>query len=196
METAPVLEALKGGDHAAFARLLEGVDAVDQPDEHGWTLLSWAAGRGDVDAIRLLVEKGADVFQRGRDGRTPYLIALAAGRVEAAQALRAAEEDQGGDLQQTSSRQAERRVYCRAYPLAALREFPAWDEAAAGGEGDSAAPLAEGDVVFLHQDFTVTRSALPGQRMVFSSDAAGWRDFCRERLGFAVPSDFDLVAAG
>lgn len=195
MAMAPALEALCAGDRQAFGQMVDAA-GVDETDEHGWTLLSWAAGRGDLEAVRRLVERGADVFHRGRDDRTPYLIALAAGHVDVAAFLRDAEEAGGGDTEQTSSRQAERRPYCRAYPVAALRAFAGWSEAPAAEDGGGdAEPLADGDVVFVHHDLSVGRSVIHGQEVVFSSEAPEWRAFCGERLEFRVPDDLELVPA-
>jgi len=37
-------------------------------DSHGWTALMSAADLGHIDAVRALLEKGADVHVRGKDG--------------------------------------------------------------------------------------------------------------------------------
>src|SRR5438067_9265655 len=112
-----ILEALKERNLEEFARLLETMEDVNQLDEHGWTLLHWVAGQGNVKLIKLLVAKGADVFRRGRDNRTAYMVALAAGHLDAVKCLSEQEEKNGGDAELASSRQGDRRCYCKAYPL-------------------------------------------------------------------------------
>ena len=195
-----ILEALKEGDHTEFKRLLEEVNDINQLDEQGWTLLNWAAGLGDLERVKLLVDKGADVFKRGQDNRTPYLIALAAGEAEIVKYLQAAEEENGADTERTSSRQSERRAFCKAFTIGALKEFPSWTEerasgaAAEGAEPDGVKELPDEEVVFLHQDYSVTQSVLHGRKVVFSSALPEWRAFCRQRLGFQAPTDLDLLS--
>ena len=46
-------------------------DFVDQPDCMGRTALSWAAELGDLDKIRMLLTKGADLNKQDHSGRTP-----------------------------------------------------------------------------------------------------------------------------
>jgi hypothetical protein len=179
------------GDLAEFTAQLEGVEDVNALDEHSWTLLNWAAGCGALPFVRVLVDRGADVFKRGHDRRTPYLIALAAGHAETAAFLKDAEASHGGDTDATSSRRAQRRVYCRAYVLRSLRRSAAWSEPRAEGRDE----LTDDDVVFLHQDFSVTRSVLHGKDVLFGTPSAEWRVFCTDVLGFRVPSDEDLMLA-
>src|SRR5262249_58866336 len=75
-----LFEAARGGDLETAERLLESGADVNQGDEQGWTPLNFASGRGNLAMVKLLIEKGADPFKTGRDNRTPYTIALAAGR--------------------------------------------------------------------------------------------------------------------
>lgn len=58
------------------------------PDHH--SLLGEAARHGHVAAVRLLLERGADVHAVGSDETTPLALALAAGRAEVVALLRAA----------------------------------------------------------------------------------------------------------
>jgi hypothetical protein len=83
-------------------------------DEHGWTDLDRAAGRGDTAEVQRLLADG--------DRRSAYDIALAAGHLETARVLR----DPAGDY--------EWRPYCRAYRLAELRAFAGWPS----GQGEDA----------------------------------------------------------
>ena len=146
-------------------------------DADGWTALDRAAGRGDTEAVRALLDAGADALDAAPDGRTPYLIALAAGHVETARLLRAADP-----------RDRSWRPYCRAYQLADLRSFSAWPQSDEAGDA----------LVYLHDDLTVTENVWPGEGILFGVDLVSpeWERFCGETLGFAVPDDFDLVASG
>jgi hypothetical protein len=194
-----IQDALKSGDLGELCRMLETVDDINQLDDSGWTLLNWAAGQGNLEAVKLLVSKGADVFRRGRDNRTPYLIALAAGHVETVRFLQTAEEQSGGDSEFTSSQQRERRSYCKAYMIGALRQFHGWDRGCTGSPASANAQCGDVDripddeIVFLHQDHSVTRSAMHGQDVIFSVITPEWRSFCRETLSFRVPTDLELL---
>jgi hypothetical protein len=58
--------------------------------------------------------------------------------------------------------------------------------------------LTDGTVVYLHDDYTVSRAAWPAGDVLFDGagagvgDGAAWAAYCRASLGFAVPDDFDL----
>src|SRR5262245_52654289 len=118
MEALQLIEAVKTGDLASTRELVKsGVD-LGQSDEHGWTALNWAAGKGNLEAVTLLVKLGADIFKVGRDQRTPYMIALAAGHAEVAKFLRQEEESAGKE------RGHAERKYCKAYYLKDLRQHP------------------------------------------------------------------------
>jgi hypothetical protein len=173
-----LIEAVKAGDAAAVQRALAGGASADERDERGWTGLCWAAGRGDAALARLLIGGGADVSLTGTDGRTPLMIARAAGRAEAAEVIEAAEKARGvwQDPRET-------RKHSKAFRVADLRRYDGWSEAP---EEDA---LSAEDVVYLHQDFTVTRSIWPGEQVVFAGGTPEWRGYCESTLGFALPAD-------
>jgi hypothetical protein len=193
MSDVRLIEAVTSGDHGALKELLTAGADVNQQDEHGWTPLNWAAGRGDAEAVRQLLGHGADALKTGRDRRTPYMIALAAGHAEVVELLREAEDAVGGG----EGRRAERQ-YCKAYPLADLRRFSTWP-AGAGGSGGAAGDGAEAsageEIVYLHQDFTVTQSIWHGEDVLFDQVTPEWKAFCTEVLKFAPPDDLDLIAS-
>lgn len=199
MSDVSLIDAVKSGELAVLQALSEGAVDINQQDEHGWTPLCWAAGKGDVAVLQLLLERGAEVSKVGRDQRTPYMIALAAGQVEAAKALRAAEEAAAGEKSSRAERQ-----YCKAYQLSALRQFPAWPEQqsngevkksnGANGEDENAGQaLGEDEVVFLQHDFTVTRSMWHNEDILFDQVSPEWKEFCVSVLKFSVPDDLDLI---
>jgi uncharacterized protein len=189
VSSTPLIEAIHAGDDIRVTALLEAGADIHQRDEHGWTLLHWAAGRGHVAVVKTLLERGADPSLSGRDERTPYLVALAAGHADVARALRAAEDARG-----RSSRVE--REYCRAYHLRDLRAFPEWSESRINWKADDSGdqePLRPEDVVFIHQDFTVTRSMWRGESVIYDQVTPAWQAFCAGPLGFVVPDDLDLI---
>jgi hypothetical protein len=187
MAASELIASARAGDFAGVdASLRDGADA-DVRDENGWSALSWAAAGGHARIVRLLIEHGADVFAAADDRRTPYQIALAAGRADVARLLSQAEADHGAPAVAASSGQAAQRPYCRAYTLGDLRRFPDWSEAG-GGDLPDGEPLVDDSVLFLHRDLSVTRSVWP-EDVVFRSDSAAWRCFCEADLGFQPPDD-------
>lgn len=198
MADVQLIEAVKAGNLATVEALLATGADVHQQDEQGWTPLNWAAGKGDVTLVQLLLQNGANVLHVGRDQRTPYMIALAAARIEVAKLLREAEDRAGGA--QSQSRQP--RQYCKAFYLKDLRQFPGWSESRInwqdpGGSNaaeDREAPgFSDHDVVFLHQDLTVTQSMWHNENVLFQQITPAWEEFCTTVLQFQVPDDLDLV---
>jgi uncharacterized protein len=138
----------------------------------------------------------------GRDQRTPYMIALAAGREKVARYLRQVEDEVDGEKPACPERK-----YCKAYYLRDLRRFPLWSESrinwkennnrhatanneAGGGE------FTEDDIVFLHQDYTVTESMWHNENVIFNQVTPDWKEFCKSILQYKAPDDFDLIVAG
>ncbi|MFJ9442568.1 ankyrin repeat domain-containing protein [Kitasatospora sp. NPDC101235] len=172
---ACLFAAVQAADVAgARTALAEGASPAAR-DTHAWTPLHWAAGRGDTELVDLLLGCGADPRAEA-DGRTPYDVALAAGRTAVSRTLARFQDGTG-----------RWHPYCRAYPLGELRRFAAWHDTT--GEDDRS-------VVYLHDDLTVTASVVPGDRPVFPGDVPGWGDFCRAELGFAAPDELDLCTGG
>ncbi|MGB8508763.1 MAG: ankyrin repeat domain-containing protein [Pyrinomonadaceae bacterium] len=202
MSEMQLLEVIKAENLDAAKAALEAGADVNETDEQGWTPLNWAAGKGNAELVSLLVEKGADVFKVGRDLRTPYMIALAAGHADVARFLRAAEDRVEGEKPARPE-----RPYCKVYYLAELRKFPHWTEnainpteieessAASNGNGAGSLPPEEEEVGFLHHDFTVTRSMWRGEDVIFNQVTPEWEQFCTETLKFKVPDDLDLLVS-
>ncbi|MGH7135533.1 MAG: acyltransferase family protein, partial [Pirellulales bacterium] len=78
-----IAAAVRSGDSAALReRLLAGLD-VDQGDaSFGVPPLGWAAMLGDAAAAELLIDAGADVNAKNRDGSAPLHGAALFGRAE------------------------------------------------------------------------------------------------------------------
>ena len=183
-----LIDAVQRRDAEAVRALLATGAPLEERDEHDWTALAWAAGTGDTALIETLLDAGADPLAAAHGLRTPYDIALAAGHVDAARRLRGAEDAADPDA---AARRAAARPYCRAYELGELRRFPQWHEAAPEREGLE--PLTDEDVVFVHEDLSVTRSMWHGEDVIFDKGGEEWDAFCRDTLGFRVPDDLELV---
>lgn len=177
MNEPQLIEAAKAGDVNRVQALVDGGEDLEQKDDYGWTALNWAAGHGDLATVRLLLEAGANPVNSGRDLRTPYQIALAAAQVDVATVLQQAEQNNG-----IASGRPE-RSYCKAYPANAFGQFPGWHQVP-----------ADDSVVYLHQDFSVTASIWHGEDVVFDRVSEDWRSYCRDRLGFHVPTDLEVAA--
>lgn len=196
MSDLQLIDAVKTGQLAKVDEVLNSGADIHQQDEQGWTPLNWAAGRGDLEIVRLLLAKGADVFRVGRDQRTPYKIAVAARHVDVARLLKETEQAVNGNAGDSSLKN-----YARAYLLGDLRKFSGWREEkinrknAAADENGNSQSLSDTDVVFLHQDFTVTELIWPGENVVFNQTTPEWQEFCVQELQFKVPDDFDLIAS-
>ena len=200
MGNEALIQAVKDGDtQKAEAEMASGADVNAPGPEQEWTALNYASGKGDLAMVELLVRGGADVFKKGRDNRTPYQIAVAAGHAAVARYLATAESAAGGDTQRVSSRQSETRPYCKAYYLKDLRRFAAWSESRtnwkAGADETPATSFSDDDIVFLHQDLTVTQSMFHNENVIMGTVTPQWRVFCSTELGFTVPDDFDLMPA-
>ena len=198
MSEVQLIEAVKTGNLSAVAALLTSRSDIHQQDEYGWTPLHWAAGKGDVAVVALLLQHGANVLQVGRDQRTPYMIALAAARLETAQLLRDAEDKAGLGH---SQRQQQRR-YCKAYYVKELRQFAGWTESQiprqvhtgkSAAEDRAAQAFSDDDIVFIHHDLTVTQSMWHNENVIFAQITPAWEEFCTHVLHFKVPDDLDLI---
>lgn len=197
MSNMQLIEAVKTGQPAKVEETLSAGADIHQQDEQGWTPLNWAAGQGSVEIVKLLLDRGADVFRTGRDQRTPYKIALAAKHTDVARLLKNAEAAANGANNDSSSRN-----YARAYLLGDLRKFGDWreerinwkDTEPADTNGNSR-EFSDDDVVFLHEDFTVTQLIWPGENVIFNRVTPEWMEFCTRELQFKVPDDFDLIAS-
>ena len=193
MSDSQLIDAVKTGQLVKVEEALNAGADIHQQDEQGWTPLNWAAGKGSVEIVSLLLDRGADVFRTGRDQRTPYKIAVAAKHTDVARLLEKAEQAANGASGDSTSRD-----YARAYLLGELRKFSDWreeKESIPADENGNSRRLSDGDVVFLQQDFTVTELIWPGENVIFNRITPEWIDFCTQELQFKVPDDFDLIAS-
>ena len=189
-----LIEAVKADNYAEAEELIKQGADINQQDEQGWTPLNFAAGKGNLSLVRLLVECGADIFKVGRDRRTPYMIALAAVRVSVAEYLSAAEDNCSGEKPASPERK-----YCKAYYLKELRQYPMWSESRIdwktrdNDNSEGEAPFTDQKVVFIHQGFTVTESMWENENIIFNNVDSSWKEFCSDSLKFKAPSDMELM---
>jgi uncharacterized protein len=195
MNESGLIEAVKRGDYAAVEMCVNSGANINQQGEQGWTALNFAAGKGDLALVRLLVERGADPFMVGSDKRTPYMIAVAAGRMSVAKYLSEIQDKyaQKKNVEQT-------RRYCMACYLRDLRQYPAWEERRINwkykAENDNDVGeenFLDDKIVFIHQDFSVTESIWHNENIIFNNVDSAWERFCTDFLKFKVPNDIDLI---
>src|SRR6185295_13172876 len=197
MSDLQLIDAVKTDQLAKVEDALNSGADIHEQDEQGWTALNWAAGKGNLDVVRLLLARGADVFCVGRDQRTPYKIALAAKHAEVARLLKETEDKANGTSGDSSVKN-----YARAYLLRDLRKFSDWreekinwKETVPASENGNSPELSDDDIVFLHQDFTVTHLIWPGENVIFNHVTPEWSSFCAQELKFKVPDALDLIAS-
>jgi hypothetical protein len=79
-----LISAAKHGDLIALRQAVHSGADLDCTDSQGWTPLFHAAGRGDIEAVKFLVQAGADVKE---NGFTALFSAVGSGRVETVRVL-------------------------------------------------------------------------------------------------------------
>jgi len=87
--------------------------------------------------------------------------------------------------------------YCKAYPIARLREFKGWAENAQnareetqtieGKEVSAPRPLTDSDFLYLQENFTITDGIFLDQNIIFDQVGPEWIEFCKSRLKFEMP---------
>ena len=81
-------DAVRSGDlRVVKEQVANGVDTNAEDSEFGVTALSWAALLNEAKIAKFLIEKGADINTKSRDGSTPLHSAAFLGRAEIAELL-------------------------------------------------------------------------------------------------------------
>ena len=75
--------------------------------------------------------------------------------------------------------------YCKAYRLQDLRQFSGWMEA----KEDQEEALTDDTICYLWDDFTVVRSPVQEQGVIFDTVTPEWKEFCISTLHFEIPED-------
>lgn len=72
-----LMDAAFRGDIERARELLRGGAPLNNPGDDGWTPLMWAAYRGHLDVVDLLLGAGANVnFSEAEEGETVLMVAL------------------------------------------------------------------------------------------------------------------------
>lgn len=90
----PLTMAAKNGNDVIVTQLLDAGASPDVAGYAGATALAYAAYIGDEELIRLLLRRGANPWLRDDEGGDAEMVALAAGKPQAAQLLAAAKKEQ------------------------------------------------------------------------------------------------------
>jgi len=87
--------------------------------------------------------------------------------------------------------------YCKAYPVARLREFSGWVEnlenlredrpTSGAADGAETRVLADDDYLYLQEDFNVTDGVFIDTNLIYEGASPEWREFCTNQLEFKVP---------
>ena len=74
-----------------FKELLKNLNGADinafWVEEHQWTILSTAVGRGKIEFVEALIEHGADINILDDEGRSPFYSAVRSKNIEMAKLL-------------------------------------------------------------------------------------------------------------
>jgi len=127
-----IFEAVNRGDSACVDRFLASNGAlVNSEHDRGWTPLHWAALRGRLAAVDILLAAGADVNARAEDCMTPLQKAADCGQKDAVERLLAAGANPNlrDYLSRTAAETARSRNHediarlIEAYPAKRLRDL-------------------------------------------------------------------------
>jgi hypothetical protein len=81
-------------------------------------------------------------------------------------------------------------LYSKALPVARFETFPGWADAVRPVAG------AKPEVLYLHDDLTVTAGIERAESVVFDVLSDEWRRFCRERLEWPSAPASDIAGEG
>jgi hypothetical protein len=91
-------------------------------------------------------------------------------------------------------------IYCRAYPITRLQEFPGWSEKPVpprppdpDDEASTDAALDE-RYLFLQENLVVTDGIFMDEAIVFDTITPEWRAFCEGTLEFRIPDDVQAAS--
>jgi len=78
-------------------------------------------------------------------------------------------------------------MYCKAYTLSQLRQFPGWIESPQSPETKQAS--ADDDLVYVQENYVVTQDIFIDENVVFNNVTPEWQEFCRGVLKFDPAQD-------
>lgn len=89
--------------------------------------------------------------------------------------------------------------YCKAYLLKDMRKFSQWNKYANeieiekkivdDKEIEVEKNLTEDDILYIHDNYVVTRGIFGEANIVFDYLTSEWKDFCIKNLNFEIPID-------
>lgn len=77
------------------------------------------------------------------------------------------------------------RKYCKAYYIKDFRQFDNWTEK----QEEKDLALTDDDIGYLWDDWTVVRSPILNDGVIFDNVTPAWQDFCQNVLKFEIPED-------
>lgn len=77
--------------------------------------------------------------------------------------------------------------YCKAYPADRFTAFTGWPGVSPIARTEVTEDGAADDILYLHDNFTVTRGVFLDEDVVFAQGGAEWEAFCKTALEFDVP---------
>ena len=89
-------------------------------------------------------------------------------------------------------------MYCKAYKLSQLRQFAEWSDPQslkikpASTDGDEIPEnrnLSDDDLVYLQENYVVTKDIFIDEDIIFTNVTPQWQDFCRGVLMFEPVQD-------
>jgi hypothetical protein len=83
------------------------------------------------------------------------------------------------------------RKYCKAYHLRDFRQFSGWEEKRAENDQE----LSDDTIVYLWDDFTVVKSPIQKEGILFEQVTPAWQEFCTQVLKFEIPEDLRYAYA-
>jgi len=78
-------------------------------------------------------------------------------------------------------------MYCKAYTLSQLRQFPGWIETPQSPDTKQA--QTHDDLVYLQENYVVTEDIFIDEGIIFNNVTPEWQDFCRGVLMFDPVAD-------
>jgi hypothetical protein len=86
--------------------------------------------------------------------------------------------------------------YCKAYPIAKLRQFSQWTEYGEnvrketkeidGKEVEINRELTDNDFLYLQENYVVTDGIFQDENIIFDKVTLEWKDFCHNILMFEI----------
>jgi ankyrin repeat protein len=112
--------AIKRGDIVAVRQYIRGGGSVSSRDHNGWTPLGMAAFCGNTELIRLFLDAGADINQKGspKGMNSPLSLAVISGATAAVKLLL----DRGAEVDADDVELARQRGYPNRTPILELIE--------------------------------------------------------------------------